>query len=297
MRASVIARSNDTAHQPPHRFLPSTTYGKGRVVVSADSDLFGDDCIDDVQPCTAVAQHRLLDRPPDVRIAGRTTHHQALPTTLTGWTLKEATERLRAVQAADGTVDLGEVSVETLRDIVDRMSRQPSPAWPRTFRTRRSTWRRRRPTSTRGSTADVASPTSGPSLALFRPEQQRADGIEHLVFFPMYTPNGSLDTRFEALIVRVPWPTLDRTTSRARRSATRSSSPCISLTTPTGYDSECAVLFPETVSVVGAAANTFGGIFCDREAARYQRVVVDAVVESPRSTCHRPSRPCSPASP
>ncbi|MEO8328564.1 MAG: DUF6421 family protein, partial [Candidatus Nanopelagicales bacterium] len=44
-----------------------------------------------------------------------------------------------------------------------------------------------------------------------------------------------------------------------------------------GYDSECAVLFPETVSVEGPAANHFGGIFCDREAERYRRVVQRAV--------------------
>ena len=34
----------------------------------------------------------------------------------------------------------------------------------------------------------------------------RTDGIEHLVLFPMYKQNGSRDTCFEALIVRVPWP-------------------------------------------------------------------------------------------
>jgi Family of unknown function (DUF6421) len=39
-----------------------------------------------------------------------------------------------------------------------------------------------------------------------------------------------------------------------------------------GYDSECAVLFPETVSVAGRPANHFGGIFCDREAERFRRV-------------------------
>ena len=38
-----------------------------------------------------------------------------------------------------------------------------------------------------------------------------------------------------------------------------------------GYDSECAVLFPETVSVVGRPTNHFGGIFCDRESARFRR--------------------------
>jgi hypothetical protein len=39
-----------------------------------------------------------------------------------------------------------------------------------------------------------------------------------------------------------------------------------------GYDSECAVLFPETVSVAGRPVNHFGGIFCDRESARFRRV-------------------------
>jgi hypothetical protein len=37
-----------------------------------------------------------------------------------------------------------------------------------------------------------------------------------------------------------------------------------------GYDSECAVLFPETVSVVGRPTNHFGGIFCDRESSRFR---------------------------
>jgi len=39
-----------------------------------------------------------------------------------------------------------------------------------------------------------------------------------------------------------------------------------------GYDSECATLFPETVSVAGRPVNHFGGIFCDREAERFRRV-------------------------
>jgi hypothetical protein len=39
-----------------------------------------------------------------------------------------------------------------------------------------------------------------------------------------------------------------------------------------GYDSECAVLFPETVSVSGRPVNHFGGIFCDRESARFRDV-------------------------
>ena len=43
-----------------------------------------------------------------------------------------------------------------------------------------------------------------------------------------------------------------------------------------GYDSECAVLFPETVASPAGPVNHFGGIFCDREAARFRARVGDA---------------------
>ncbi|MCZ3385621.1 MAG: DUF6421 family protein, partial [Actinomycetia bacterium] len=119
-------------------------------------------------------------------------------------------------------------------------------------------------------------PNFGPALALFRPERQRADGVEHLALFPMYTPNGSLDVGFEALIVRVPWPAWIAELE-ATEFANDKFVPVHLVDNTSGYDSECAVFFPETVSVVGEAANTFGGIFCDREAARYQRVVGEAV--------------------
>jgi hypothetical protein len=39
-----------------------------------------------------------------------------------------------------------------------------------------------------------------------------------------------------------------------------------------GYDSECAVLFPEMVTTVERPENNFGAIFCDREAERLRRV-------------------------
>jgi len=43
-----------------------------------------------------------------------------------------------------------------------------------------------------------------------------------------------------------------------------------------GYASECATLFPETVCVAGRPVNHFGGIFCDRESARFRRAVGNA---------------------
>jgi hypothetical protein len=100
----------------------------------------------------------------------------------------------------------------------------------------------------------------------------RQDNIEHLVVFPLYTPNGSPETKYEALWVRTPWPAwlaeLERTQFDNAKFV-----PLHFIAHTEGYASECAVLFPETVSVAGKPTNNFGGIFCDREAARYQRVV------------------------
>jgi hypothetical protein len=116
-----------------------------------------------------------------------------------------------------------------------------------------------------------ARPDFGASLAAFRPELRREDGIEHLVVFPMYKQNGSRDQVLEALIVRVPWPDW-----LAELEATRYDNPKFVPVTfvdhTAGYDSECAVLFPETVAVAQRPVNTFGAIFCDREAERFRRV-------------------------
>ena len=43
-----------------------------------------------------------------------------------------------------------------------------------------------------------------------------------------------------------------------------------------GYDSQCAVLFPEMVSLKSGATNNFAIIFCDREAQRLQKYTAEA---------------------
>jgi hypothetical protein len=113
------------------------------------------------------------------------------------------------------------------------------------------------------------------SLELFRPDLDRRDGAEHLVVFPMYLQNASRDTRFEALIIRVPWPEWLAELERTRYDNAKFV-PVTFVDNTAGYDSECAVLFPETVSVAGRPVNHFGGIFCDRESARFRRVISQA---------------------
>ncbi|QTX05929.1 DUF6421 family protein [Agromyces archimandritae] len=110
------------------------------------------------------------------------------------------------------------------------------------------------------------------SLVAFQPQRQRVDGIRHLVVFPMYTQNGSPDRHVEALVVETIWPEFI-----ARLEATDYSNKLfVSLRlidfTP-GYDTNSAVLFPETVAMREIPPFTWGAIFQDREAARYRRVV------------------------
>lgn len=109
------------------------------------------------------------------------------------------------------------------------------------------------------------------SLVAFQPQQHRVDGIRHLVVFPMYTQNGSSDRHVEAVLVEVIWPDFI-----AELETEYTNKLFVSLRfldfTP-GYDTNSAVLFPETVAMREIPPFTWGAIFQDREAARYRRVV------------------------
>lgn len=109
------------------------------------------------------------------------------------------------------------------------------------------------------------------ALVAFRPEQHRIDGLRHLVVFPMTTQNGSPDRLMEALIVEVIWPEfIAELEERAYGNALFVSLRLVDFTP--GYDTNSAVLFPETVAMRQIPAFTWGAIFQDREAARFRRV-------------------------
>ncbi len=110
------------------------------------------------------------------------------------------------------------------------------------------------------------------SLEAFQPQQQRADGIRHLVVFPMYTQNGSRDRHVEAVLVEVIWPEFIAQLEVGDYGNKLFVSLRFVDFTP-GYDTNSAVLFPETVAMREIPTFTWGAIFQDREAARYRRVV------------------------
>ncbi|MBC7518199.1 MAG: hypothetical protein H7248_04850 [Microbacteriaceae bacterium] len=115
------------------------------------------------------------------------------------------------------------------------------------------------------------------SLRAFQPQQQqqRVNGREHLVIFPMFTQNGSTSRLVEAVLVEVIWPDFV-----AQLEAGDYSNPLFVpirfLDFTAGYDSNSAVLFPETIAIRQLESFSWGAIFADREAARFRRVVLAA---------------------
>jgi hypothetical protein len=116
-----------------------------------------------------------------------------------------------------------------------------------------------------------AKPDFTRALDAFRPDRHRENGLRNLAFFPMYKQNGSRDTCFEALMFDVPWPDWIAELERTRYDNAKYV-PVALVAATRGYDSECAVLFPEMVCTAERPVNNFGAIFCDRESARLRRI-------------------------
>jgi hypothetical protein len=110
------------------------------------------------------------------------------------------------------------------------------------------------------------------SLTAFQPQLNRVDGLQHVVIFPMFTQNGSTERLIEAVLVQVIWPDFI-----AALEAGDYSNPLFVpirfIDFTAGYNTNSAVLFPETIAMRAIPTFTWGAIFADREAARFRRVV------------------------
>ncbi|MBB5643032.1 hypothetical protein BJ997_003580 [Cryobacterium roopkundense] len=109
------------------------------------------------------------------------------------------------------------------------------------------------------------------ALLQFQPQQNRIDGLAHLVVFPMYTQNGSTNRLVEAVLIEVIWPRF--IAELEEEYSNKLFVPIRFLDFTPGYDTNSAVLFPETVAMREIPTFTWGAIFADREAARFRRVV------------------------
>ncbi|MET0978800.1 MAG: DUF6421 family protein [Paeniglutamicibacter terrestris] len=113
------------------------------------------------------------------------------------------------------------------------------------------------------------------SLLAFTPQLARIDGLRHLVLFPMYTQNGSTERLLEAVLIEVIWPDFIGTLEAGDYS-NKLFVPLRFLDFTPGYDTNSAVLFPESVAIRETPSFTWGAIFQDREAARFRRVLKEA---------------------
>jgi uncharacterized protein DUF6421 len=192
------------------------------------------------------------------------------------WTeLKRAVAAVRPAQSRDGSIDFQaegaptRAEMERQTDRVIAALRELTPLLPHDAAYHRALENDLR----RWAGDGFGVPDFLDALLAFQPARTRADGLEHLVLFPMYTQNGNPDRNLEAVALRVVWPDW-----LAELERTRYDNPMFVGVTfedfTDGYDTHSAVLFPETIAVRQAPERfSWGGIFCDREAARFRRVV------------------------
>ncbi len=183
--------------------------------------------------------------------------------------LKAAAIALQAHQIKDGSIPDAAAHPES-RELVARIRRailDVAPSFPHdaeyldALDTDFARWQ----------AADFGVPDFHESLVAFHPERHRVDGLRHLVVFPMVTQNGSSDRLVEAVLVEVIWPEFLNAVEEQYANKLFVSLRFVDFTP--GYDSNSAVLFPETVAMREVPPFTWGAIFQDREAARFRRVV------------------------
>ncbi|MEO3871360.1 DUF6421 family protein [Nonomuraea sp. B12E4] len=266
--STVLFATSPTADPAGAPLAVAVRYGRGRVVVFADSDLFGDDSIEDYD-------HRALwgnaitwaARVPDGGSEVRDdAGHQAKAALFQR--LKAAVEELRPLQAKDGSVPEEKVRAKALVGVIAQELGEISAYFPhdaaylQAARQDLAAW----------ADQDLGVPDFRDSLDRFHPDTQREDGLEHVVVFPMYTQNGNPDRNLEAVWVRTIWPGW-LADLEAGGYDNPMFVPIAFEDFTSGYDTHSAVLFPETVAVREAPERfTWGGIFADREAARFRRV-------------------------
>ncbi len=266
----ILARAFPSASTPDAPLAAVMSHGAGRVVVLADSDLFGDDCIEALDHEAFWVNLVYYAAEPAFASVGAPIESAAASDP--AWAqLRDAVEELRVHEAGDGSVDLAAAAVDEgrLRELVETIKASIDELVPH-FPHQAGYFGALRADLDAWVGSSFAKPDFMASTEAFRPEQERRDGIEHLVVMPMYKQNGSPDTCFEALIVRVPWPRW--AVELESRYDNAKFLPVEFVDYTSGYDSECAVLFPETFSVAERPPAHFGAIFCDREAERFRRV-------------------------
>ena len=269
-RARARPHRRRAPRRPARRCSPPPSTAPGRVVVLADSDLFGDDCIGELGHERAVAQPRPLGgrRRRFARRAGAGARRRA--PTRAGPRCATPTDALRA---AAGARRLGRPDDARPRPRAPTSTRSPrrsppcAPHFPHQADYLDAVVADLRAWAVGG----FATPDFTRSLEPFRPDRTARDGIEHLVVFPMYLQNALARHALRGADRPRPVAGVARRARARRATTTRSSCRSRSSTTRAGYDSRVRGPLPrDRRGRRRARSTTSAAIFCDREAARFR---------------------------
>jgi len=269
----VFLRTSESALPAQAPVAAAVRDGKGQVVVIADSDIFGDDSINDLDNSKLLLNvlgflalgSEQASR--DIEAARTKLENNA------AWkSMRAAVEELRPLQNKDGVIEdptfhpkasaLLDQLLAGIRDLAPSFSHQAD------YLTQAvkdlEGWR----------AGGFGKPDFYESLQLFRPDLMRKNDIQHLAVFSMYTQNGNPNRNLEVLVTNTFWP--QWLADKEKKYSNPAFIPIEFVGFTAGYDSNSAVFFPETVAVREVATYYWGGIFCDREAARFRKVVAGA---------------------
>ena len=117
--AAVLARTHATASAPNRPLIVAARHGQGRVVVLADSDLFGDDCIDDLDHRTLWLNILYWVSRSDGGVWPVAERQPGVEREPAWLALRDETNALAELQAPDGSLD--RAIPEVARAHVERM--------------------------------------------------------------------------------------------------------------------------------------------------------------------------------
>ncbi len=268
--SEVIMRSSESASPKAAPLGIAVKHQTGRVIVLADSDLFGDDSIEDLDNRQFLLN--ITGWLANARVVANADLAKKSNWALTdkNWLkLQAAVEALRPMQAKDGSINTDEHSSENASKLVDDVLSSIEALAPKfvhqaeyfaAVKTDIENWR----------SGGFGVPDYYDSLQLFRPDLNRRNNVETLAVFSMYTQNGNPNRNLEALVINTFWP--DWLAAKEQKYNNPAFIPIEFLAFTSAYDTNSAVFFPETVATREVATYFWGGIFCDREAARFRMV-------------------------
>lgn len=266
----VFLRSSETALPASAPLAVALNHGKGRVAVLADSDIFGDDSIAELDNRQLLlnilgwmaAKRQALE-------PGARTMRVRLEQNQSWLRMKEIVEELRPHQLKDGSIEDSQqhaMAAQLVRELMGKIDELATM-----FSHQEEYLAQVKVDLQRWVDSGFAKPDFYESLELFRPDLNRKDGVLNLAVFSMYTQNGNPNRNLEVLVTNTFWP--DWLAQKEKKYSNAAFVPIEFVGFSSGYDSNSAVFFPETVAVREVATYHWGGIFCDREAARFRKVV------------------------